>query len=86
MQPDCDVTDARRLLRVVARFDPRETGTFAWLEDYVTVEVQDYSPHKLAEMRLRRVGKPAEAETTALGPLLATAKDANAGTYRGPLP
>jgi len=49
------LTDGRRLLRVVARFDTAGHDTFASLEDCLTLEVRPYSPGELAALHLRPV-------------------------------
>jgi len=49
------LTDGRRLLRVVARFQTAGNDTFASLEDCLTLEVRPYSPGELAALHLRPV-------------------------------
>lgn len=49
------LTDGRRLLRVVAPFDPRPEHSFAVLEDCLTLEVGTYNREQLAALPLRRV-------------------------------
>ena len=53
--PNGYLTDGRRLLRVVSRFDPRLPSPSALLEDCATLEIRAYPPRELAEMRLQRV-------------------------------
>jgi hypothetical protein len=52
---DSYLTDGRRLFRVVSRFADSVGHAFASLEDCLTLEVREYSPGELYEMRLRPV-------------------------------
>ena len=56
---DSYVTDGKRLLRVVSRFEAGPGGAFASLEDCRTLEVRPYSPGELSAMRLQNVRTPA---------------------------
>jgi hypothetical protein len=49
------VTDGKRLLRVVTRFDAGAQGTFASLEDCMTLEVRPYTSGELGAMAVRTV-------------------------------
>jgi hypothetical protein len=53
------LTDGRRLLRVVAPFDPRPEHSFAVLEDCLTLKVDTYNREQLATLPLRRVARGA---------------------------
>ena len=59
--PDSYLTDGKRLLRVVSRFEADADTTFAALEDCMTLEVRPYSPGELGAMTLRTVRAPAAA-------------------------
>ena len=52
---DSYLTDGRRLLRVVAPYDPGTKATFAALEDCLSLEVYAYSPDELAALELRPI-------------------------------
>lgn len=56
--PDSYLTDGQRLLRVVSRFEAGPGGTFASLEDCLTLEVRPYSAGELDSMRLIEVQEP----------------------------
>ena len=56
--PDSYVTDGKRLLRVVSRFEADAESTFASLEDCMTLEVRPYSPGELSAMMLQTVRAP----------------------------
>jgi len=53
--PGSYLTDGRRLLRVVSRFEASHASKSASLEDCLTLEVRSYTPGELYAMRLRRV-------------------------------
>jgi hypothetical protein len=57
--PDTYVSDGKRLLRVVSRFEADAGSAFASLEDCLTLEVRPYSPGELSAMTLRTVRAPA---------------------------
>jgi hypothetical protein len=54
------LTDGRRLLRIVSRFDSRAEHIVAVLEDCLTLEIDAYTPDALATMALRRVSQHRE--------------------------
>ena len=56
--PDSYVTDGKRLLRVVSRFEADAESTFASLEDCMTLEVRPYAPGELSAMMLQTVRVP----------------------------
>ncbi|MGZ4186651.1 MAG: hypothetical protein ACXVSJ_15845 [Solirubrobacteraceae bacterium] len=58
--PGVYLTDGKRLLRVVSRFDPGAEHRFAILEDCLTLEIDEYTPDVLATMALRRVSRGRE--------------------------
>ena len=49
------LSDGRNLMRVVVRFDPRDSDPFAILEDCRTLEIDTYTPDQLLAMHLRAV-------------------------------
>jgi hypothetical protein len=55
------LTDGERLLRVVARFDPRAEHPSAVLEDCLTLEIDAYTPDALVAMPLHPVSRRDEA-------------------------
>jgi len=65
LAPDSYLTDGRRLLRVVSRFDAGAENAFASLEDCLTLEVRPYSPGELAALRLRPVRSSAHMQALA---------------------
>ena len=56
--PGSYLTDGKRLLRVVSKFEPDSSSMFASLEDCLTLEVRPYSPGELSAMALRPVSTP----------------------------
>ena len=57
LAPGDYLTDGERLLRVVARFDPRAEHPFAVLEDCLTLEINAYTPDALVAMPVRLVSR-----------------------------
>ena len=51
LAPDTYLTDGERLLRVVSQFEAGSGGTFASLEDCLTLEVRPYSSGEVSCLR-----------------------------------
>jgi hypothetical protein len=58
LTPGSYLTDGKRLLRVVSKFEHGSSSMFASLEDCLTLEVRPYSPGELSVMALRPVSTP----------------------------
>ncbi len=82
--PPCGgyVTDGASLFRVVSQFAFTGERLFASLENCLTLDVRDYTPHELREMALRPVRAaqvPATATTTAAQSASIPARDTVGG-------